>query len=71
MKTVTKFYILFHLIPYLLKLRKVIQENRFISSTTKTILNFVGSLLFMAHLVCGLKATLCTYSNLNLKIGGI
>ncbi len=68
MKTVSKFYILFHLLPYLLKVKKMIREKRFISSTMKAILNFIGSLLFMAHLVCGLKATLCTYSNLNLKI---
>lgn len=37
----------------------------------KAFLNFLGSLLFMIHLVCGLKAGLCLSSNAKLKIGGI
>lgn len=35
----------------------------------RALTNFLGSLCFMIHLVCGLKAGLCLYSNADLKIG--
>jgi hypothetical protein len=34
-------------------------------------ISFVGSMVFMIHLVCGLKATICMSSKLNVNIEGI
>lgn len=71
LNTVSKFYIIFHLIPFALKVKKLIRERRLFKGSMRALTNFLGSLCFMIHLVCGLKAGLCLYSNADLKIGGI
>lgn len=70
LNTISKFYVIFHLIPYLLKVKKLIRDQRIFKGSMRAIMNFLGSLCFMLHLVCGLKATLCIHSNLGLPIDG-
>ena len=69
-KSVSKFYLVFHLIPLMFKLKKIIREKRVLVTLSKTILQYMGSLIFMTHLVCGIKSSMCVISNLNLKIEG-
>lgn len=71
LNTISKFYVIFHLVPFLLKVKKLIREQRVFKGSMRAMVNFLGSLCFMLHLVCGLKATLCIHSNLGLPIDGI
>jgi hypothetical protein len=50
---------MFHLIPYLLKLKKNAREGTLTETSFKAIRKFMGSLLFMATTVAFLKAALC------------
>ena len=70
LKTVSKFYVIFHLIPYILKVKKLIREHRIFKGSMKAFLNFIGSLCFMLHLVCGLKLSLCLHCNMGWDIDG-
>ncbi len=73
--TSSKFYLFFHLLPFLLKLKKNLRQGKFSKACLKSLKNYMRSILFIAHLVGGLKLLLCSAvslsSNFKMKIDGI
>jgi len=63
LKTITKsskFYVFFHLVPFMLKLRKNLKQGKLSKSFQKALQKYIRSILFIAHLVGGLKLLLCS-----------
>ena len=54
-----KYYVSFHLIPLVLRLRKCKDREQVIKLLGKTGVEYVRSILFMIFLVTGMKAGLC------------
>lgn len=70
-----KFYLFFHLLPFLLKFKKNLREGKLSKALFKTFRNYIKSILFIAHMVGGLKLLKCiAVSNLslfNMKLDGM
>jgi hypothetical protein len=54
-----KYYISFHLIPLLLRLRKCKDFNQAVKLLSKAAMEYVRSVLFMVFLVAGMKCGQC------------
>ena len=54
-----KYYISFHLIPFLLRLRKCKDAEQVFKLVRKTSVEYIRSVLFMVFLVTGMKAGQC------------
>ena len=60
MKKSAKFYLILHLIPFLLfKVKKIKDRKKLKESILKFIKTYLGSLMFMSSLVGGNKGVLC------------
>jgi hypothetical protein len=68
------FYVFFHLLPFLINLKKNAQAGKLPKAFFKALRNYLKSILFIAHLVGGLKLLKCTAvsvsNTLNFKIDG-
>ncbi len=69
------FYVFFHLLPFLIKLRKNIRTGKLPKAFYKSLRNYLKSILFIAHLVGGLKLLKCTtvtyFNKLNVRLDGM
>ena len=65
-----KYYVSFHMIPMLLRLRKCKDRKGLFLIIQKTVVEYIRSVLFMAFLVSGVKAGLCTSINLRVPFEG-
>ena len=66
-----KYYVLFHLIPLLIKLRNARHSTEMRNNVLKSTVYYGRSIMFMGMLVAITKSGLCFYNNHNLAIGGI
>jgi hypothetical protein len=60
-----KYYVSFHLIPLLLRLRKCKSSEEVFKLLRKTSIEYVRSVLFMVFLVVGMKMGQCLSTNTN------
>lgn len=58
------FYLVFHIVPFLFRLKKILRERKFKQMSKKLIKNYIGSILFMSVVVGGNKFGLCINSHL-------
>lgn len=69
-----KFYVFFHLLPFLINLKKNARQGKLPKAFFKALRNYIKSILFIAHLVGGLKLLKCVaiavYNRLGLKLDG-
>lgn len=59
-----RYYVLFHLIPYILRIKKAKDNKKRLSITLKMLSDYLKSILFMGSLVSVTKGTLCLNSSL-------
>ena len=66
-----KYYVLFHLIPLMLKLRNARHSTEMRNNILKSTVYYGRSIMFMGMLVAITKSGLCFFNNHNASIGGI
>lgn len=64
-KVACKYYVLFHIVPFVLRLKKIKDRKKALRVFTKSIYEYVRSICFMAFLVGTLRAGLCINWNQN------
>lgn len=68
------FYFFFHLIHFLINLKRNARLGKLPKAFFKSLKNYIKSILFIAHLVGGLKLLKCTavslYNKFGLRING-
>ena len=65
-----KYYLLFHLIPLLLRLKKCKEGKKMLIILLKAIKEYIKSVLFMAFLVGGVKGSLCLSNYTKITLNG-
>lgn len=65
-----KYYLPFHLIPLILRLKKCKEGRKMAIILLRTAYEYVKSVLFMAFLVGGVKSVQCMYNNASIPLDG-